>query len=90
MVEYAFTNTFSSDKTFVWSFSDKAFQNGVECEDAGTVEGVVISDQFKTVKPGGTQKLKIAYKLTDASNVTIEVKNILGYTTYLSQEISLG
>ena len=90
VVEYSFTNTFSSNRTFMWSFSDKAFQNGVECDDADSVDGVSINEDFRTVQPGGNLKIKHAYKITDASDVTIEVKDLLGLTTYLSQKISLG
>lgn len=89
VIEYAFTNTFSSNRTYFWSFMDTVYQNGVECDHAEWDE---IDDeaQWRSVQPGGTIRVEQAYEITDHSEVSVEVTDLLGFTTYYSDTVGIG
>lgn len=76
IVTYTFTNNGEEPQTFMWAFSDKAFQNGVE------LDGFVVSDEVdsvaktKELKPGATIEVQSAFALDDQSEVTVEVSEL--------------
>lgn len=91
VVDYEFCNGEKEAKAFMFLFSNKAFQNGVECDS--TVIGCDDIDsqkQMNEVQPGVSYTVSVGYHITDKSDVEIEVKNLFGSTTYLTETISLS
>lgn len=91
VVDYEFCNGEKEAKAFMFIFSDKAFQNGVECDS--TVIGCDDIDSQKLmneVQPGVTYTVSVGYHIADKSDVEIEVKSLFGSTTYLTETISLA
>lgn len=91
VVEYAWTNTADKEKSFSFAVTDKAFQNGIECDS--TVIGCDEIDsklQLADVMPGTTINLKIGYHITDHTDVTIRVTDLIGSDTLLDEVIDLG
>lgn len=78
VVEYNFTNNSDDSASFTFSCQDKAFQNGVECDN--TVIGcddIDSQQQMNEIQPGTTYALKIGYHLQDnTSPVDIEVTSL--------------
>lgn len=73
IVDYTFTNNSEEDTSFAVACSQKAFQNGVELETA-VVEEDLGNGYMAEIKPGATIQARIAYKLADESEVTVEVE----------------
>lgn len=72
-------------------FDDKVFQNGVECDS--TVIGcdeIDSQQQMNEIQPGVTVNIKEGYHITDMSEVSVEVTELFGNTTYLSETITLS
>lgn len=91
VVDYEFCNGEKEAKAFMFLFSNKAFQNGVECDS--TVIGCDDIDsqkQMNEVQPGVSYTVSVGYHITDKSDVEIEVKSLFGSTTYLTETISLS
>lgn len=73
IVTYEWTNNGDEEQSFSLSFSDKAYQDGIECSSSLFVDGVDINKLSQDVKPGATLTLEAAYLLNDTSDVTVEV-----------------
>lgn len=73
VVTYQWTNNSDESQMFSTAFSDKAFQNGIECTSAYFVDGIDAQQPLTEIKPGATFEVKRAYELKDDSDVTIEV-----------------
>ena len=72
VIEYAFTNNSSENKSPIWVFFHKAFQNGIELDTAIGMDSSVYDAgiEQKTIQPGTTlEGCQIAYSLTDTSPV---------------------
>lgn len=75
IVNFTFTNHSSEDTSFMFAVSAKAFQDGVELEDAiVTDDSVDSASVLKDIKPGASIVVQRAYKLTGTSDVSVEVK----------------
>lgn len=79
VVSYSFTNNSDSDQSFASAVIAKAFQNNVELEGAFMVDGMDSNGYMAEVKPGGTSKVELAYKLADQSDVTVEVEELVDF-----------
>ena len=79
VVSYSFTNNSDSAQSFASAVIAKAFQNGVQIQDSFGVDGVDTNGYMAEVKPGGTSKVELAYQLTDQSDVTVEVKELISF-----------
>ncbi|MBD5128491.1 MAG: DUF5067 domain-containing protein [Ruminococcaceae bacterium] len=91
VVNYEFYNGEDSAKGFSFMFTDKAFQNGVECDS--TVIGcdeVDVQTQLNEIQPGVTYTVSVGYHIEDMSEVEIEVKDLFGTKDYLNEKISLS
>ena len=75
IVDYTFTNNSEEDTSFAVACSQKAFQNGVQLENAIVTEDLG-NGYMAEIKPGSTTTARIAYSLTDESDVTVEVEEL--------------
>ncbi|MBR5370950.1 MAG: DUF5067 domain-containing protein [Oscillospiraceae bacterium] len=90
VIEYEFTNQEDSAKSFSTLFTDKVFQNGVECSTAILFDDVDASTHLADILPNTTTTVKEAYVLQDLTKVTVNVKEWIGDAVYLNEEIDLG
>lgn len=91
IIEYEFYNGEDEAESFMYLFDDKVFQNGVECDS--TVIGcdeIDSQQQMNEIQPGVTVNIKEGYHITDMSEVSVEVTELFGNTTYLSETITLS
>lgn len=90
-VYYEFTNNSDENKTFLYTFSDKAFQNGVELD----VSLFHVNDDSKNssreIQPGVTVTVVSGFVLSDeTSNVTLQVEPMISFTNEKLLEIDLS
>lgn len=89
VVEYIFTNTSNQNQTFAFTYSDKVFQNGVQCKAAYFVDGVDAGAYTREVQPGGTLTVGMAYYLTDTTDVTVQVCKFLSSTPIATKTVKV-
>lgn len=92
IVEYNFTNNTDKAQSFMFSCTDKAFQNGIEC-DSGVIGCDELKDdkEMSDIQPNTTVAIKIGYKLQDMQTpVQIEVKDIIKDDMYLKKTIDIS
>ena len=75
IVDFTFTNNSDEATSFAVACSQKAFQNGVELEMAITTDDLG-NGYWAEIKPGASTQARLAYSLTDDSDVTIEVEEL--------------
>lgn len=91
VVNYEFYNGESEAKGFTFTFSDKAFQNGVECDS--TVIGCKDVDTqagLNDVQPGYSYIVSVGYHITDRSDVQIKVTDLFGTRKFLDETVKLS
>lgn len=76
IVDYTFTNNSDEAVAFAFACSPKAFQNGVQLEMAVVTEDLG-NGYTAEIKPGATTPARIAYSITDQSDVTVEVEKLI-------------
>ena len=76
IVDYTFTNNSDDANSFAVACSQKAFQNGVQLETAIVSEDLG-NGYMAEIKPGATTTARMAYSLTDQSDVTVEVEKLI-------------
>lgn len=81
IITYNWTNNSDKSTSFMTSISDEVYQSGVECETAILMNDKVNSDdQLKSIKPGTTYEVKVAYVLQNqATDVEIEAKEFITF-----------
>ncbi len=92
LVNYEFYNGEDSTESFATTFTDKAFQNGVECDNMVIMDfdsDVDLGKSMTNIQPGASCIITQAYKLTDKSDVEISVTGWLSDTEYLKETIKL-
>lgn len=88
IVDYTFTNNSNRDANFAFAVSAQAFQNDVELETAIVVDAVDSSAILKDIKPGASLPVQSAYVLSDTSDVTVEVKELISFDdTLIAQKV---
>ena len=75
VVDFTFTNNSEEDTSFAVACSQKAFQNGVQLESAIVTEDLG-NGYLAEIKPGATTEARMAFTLTDESDVTVEVEEL--------------
>ena len=75
IVDFTFINNSDEATSFAVACSQKAFQNGVELERAIVTDDLG-NGYMAEIKPGATTTARIAYALTDESDVTVEVEEL--------------
>ena len=75
IVTYSWVNNSDEATSALLSLDEKAFQNGVQLEDAYFLDGVDTSGWDSEVKPGSGTTFQRGYLLSDTSEVSIEVSD---------------
>lgn len=75
IIDYTFTNNSDEDTSFAVACSQQAFQNGVQLETAVVTEDLG-NGYMAEIKPGASTQARIAYSLTDQSEVSVEVEEL--------------
>lgn len=78
IIDYTFTNNSDEDTSFAVACSQKAFQNGVQLESAIVTDDLG-NGYMAEIKPGATTQARLAYTLTDQSDVTVEVEELISF-----------
>lgn len=86
VVTYTFTNNSTDDTSFMLATTTKAFQNGVELENAYSIGDWDSDGASKTIKTGASVVVKEGYKVTDMSPVTVEVGELWDFSDRLLAE----
>lgn len=79
VVYYEYTNKKDTPTAFMWEFTDKVYQNGIELSDTAFGVEEENNNQSKEVQKGATATVSIAYILQDTENpvdVTVEEYNV--------------
>lgn len=81
VVDFTFKNNSDKAATFLVAVSAKAFQNGVELERAivGDDKKYEAGSSMKEIKTGASLKVQEAYVLSDKSDVTVEVSELISF-----------
>lgn len=81
IITYRFTNVLGDEPaSFMWSFSDKVYQGGVECETAYIYDddSYDSANKDKEIKAGASLEVECAYVLNDTtSDVEVEVTELI-------------
>lgn len=85
IVDYSFTNNSDDAQCFGVACHAQAFQNGVELEYA-VVEEDLGNGDYAEIKPGATTQVRLAYKLADQSEVSIEVEETFSFEDVMLAE----
>lgn len=80
VVTYEWTNNSDDATMFSTAFTAKAYQNGIECTAAYVVDGVDAEKSMTNIQPGATLEVQEAYKLNDASDVSVEVTEWISFS----------
>ena len=81
IITYKWSHSADEAKNFMFAFSDKAFQGGIQLETAIMVEGVDSSASMLDIKAGVTLEVKEAYLLRDTTTlVEIEVSELISFS----------
>lgn len=90
IVHYGFTNNSKKDASFILSITDKAFQNGIELENAYFADSNDASSLY--IKPGVGIEVVVAYELPDTSTpVDIELSELMSFSDdKITTTIQLG
>ena len=78
IVDYTFTNNSDDATSFAVACSQKAFQNGVQLANAVVMDDLG-NGYLAEIKPGATTSARMAYSLTDESDVTVEVTELISF-----------
>lgn len=76
IVDYTFTNNSDEATSFAVACSPKVFQNGVQLETAIVTGEDLGSGYMAEIKPGASTQARLAYSLTDQSDITVEVEEL--------------
>lgn len=75
IVDYTFTNNSDEDTSLAVACSAQAFQNGVQLESAIVMDDLG-NGYMAEIKPGASTQARLAYSLTDQSEVSVEVEEL--------------
>ena len=89
VIEFEFTNITDKAANFATTFTDKVYQNGVECEQA-YFEDLDSPSQMADILPGVTATIKLGYYLHDMTAANVVVTEWIGSTEYLNETLDLG
>lgn len=85
IIDYSFTNNSEEAISFAVACHAKVFQNGVQLESAIVAEDLG-NGYMAEIKPGATTTARLAYVLTDESDVTVEVEELFSLDDTLLAE----
>ena len=76
IVDYTFTNNSDEATSFAVACSPKVFQNGVQLETAIVTGEDLGNGYMAEIKPGASTQARLAYSLSDQSDITVEVEEL--------------
>lgn len=85
IVDYTFTNNSEEATSFFAACDVKAFQNGVQLEIAAVMDDLG-NGYMAEIKPGATTQARLAYALTDSSDVSVEVSELFSFDDVMLAE----
>lgn len=79
VITYEFTNNSDDSRSAMWAISEKAFQDGVELDDAYVVDDEIYDrdNARREIRPGTTVDVQCAFILTSDSVVEFELKELI-------------
>jgi len=80
VITYKWTNNSDSATSFMMVFRDKVYQDGVECASTVVMKGDGFDKQSADIKAGAALEVKVAYKLNDDSDISVEVEGLLSFS----------
>ncbi len=89
IVDFTFTNNSEEDTSFAVACSQKVFQNGVQLENAVVMDDLG-NGYMAEIKPGATTTARLAYNLTDQSDITVEVEELFSLDDVLLAEATFS
>lgn len=89
VVDYKFCNTFDEPKSFAWTYTDKAFQNGIECQASYYYPDIDLSASSLDIQPGAKLIVTSIYELRDRSAVELEVSKYVGDDIVFEKTVDL-
>lgn len=89
IVDFTFTNNSDEDQSFASACMAKAFQNGVQLETAVVMEDLG-NGYLAEIKPGATVSARLAYKLADQSDMSVEVEEFLSFEDVVLAEATFS
>lgn len=89
IVDYTFTNNSEKATSFAVACSPKVFQNGVQLETAITSDDLG-NGYMAEIKPGASTTARLAYSLTDESDITVEVEELFSLDDALLAEATFS
>ena len=90
VITYKYTNNSDEAASFDLSFTDKVFQNGIECSPDYVYE-VDEDNSSKEIRPGATIEVKKSYILNDeTSDVEVEIAGFITWdNTVITKTFSI-
>lgn len=87
---FNYTNTSGETTNAGFSFLPKVFQNGVACEDAILFDSPEqVNARFTDIQNGYSIDVAFPYVLTDMSDITLELNEVISFSDPISTVISL-
>lgn len=89
IVDYTFTNNSEKATSFAVACSPKVFQNGVQLETAITTDDLG-NGYMAEIKSGASTTARLAYSLSDESDITVEVEELFSLDDALLAEATFS
>ena len=90
LVKFEFENVSEENKQFAYTYSVKAFQNGVEMEDAMFVENDFHDNSFKEIRPETKITVAESFEYTDTeSPIILEVRPWISFDNEKLMEVEI-
>lgn len=91
IVYFDFTNNSSENKSFAYSFSAKAFQNGVELDSSLLFSNDTCKNRDNEIQPGTTVPIGVDFVLgEDMSDVSLQIEPWISFTNETLLNIPLA
>lgn len=91
IVYFDFTNNSSENKSFAYSFSAKAFQNGVELDSSLLFSNDTCKNRDNEIQPGTTVPVGVDFVLgEDMSDISLQVTPWISFTDEILMDIPLA
>lgn len=90
VVYYSFTNNSNSPVAYIYTFTDKAFQNGIELEKSFFVLEDEDDNSTKEVKPGYSAEVYSLFKTKDNSIVDLEITEWISLNNKILDSMQLS
>lgn len=90
LVKFDFENVSDENKTFAYTYTVKAFQNGVEMEGAVFIENEMHDNSFKEIRPETKITVAESFEYTDTeSPIILEVRPWISFNNEKLMEIEI-